>query len=400
VWDTGVGIATEELGRLFRPFVQVDSGLARHYEGSGLGLALVARLTEMHGGSVAVESEPGQGSRFTVSLPWQRNKADTLAGLTTCPWSGTKDNSSIAESYRPPDSLRRAVIIEDSPSAAQQLHRYLEAIGVDVAVLDRGEQAPDHIRTRPPDLIILDILLPDTSGWNVLATLKQDPHIAHIPVIITSVIDEQSQGHALGAVGYLVKPVSRHRLYALLQRLFPMSPVSPKHEPEHKPEHEPEREQEGTAAHVAPPPPEQATLAAEASATPTPSPPRPRILLAEDNEENSVMLADYLNTRGYQVEIAKNGSEAVESARGKAPDLILMDIQMPVMDGLEAIRRIRTEAHLARVPIIALTALAMPGDRERCLAAGADDYMSKPISLKKLASAIETYGERKPFYVE
>jgi CheY-like chemotaxis protein len=112
------------------------------------------------------------------------------------------------------------------------------------------------------------------------------------------------------------------------------------------------------------------------------------------------MLADYLNTRGYQVEIAKNGSEAVESARGKAPDLILMDIQMPVMDGLEAIRRIRTEAHLARVPIIALTALAMPGDRERCLAAGADDYMSKPISLKKLASAIETYGERKPFYVE
>jgi len=216
VWDTGVGMSEEDLGRLFQPFVQLDSGLARSYGGTGLGLALVHQLTDLHGGGVSVESEVGQGSRFTVSLPW-----------------------------RP------------------------------------GQEAD-----------------------------------------VTQMASAQAAEHQ----------------------------------------------------------PEPAVVVPEPSAV---------VLVAEDNEVNLSSLRDYLLSRGYQVVVARNGEEAIAQAREKRPDLILMDIQMPVMDGLEATRRIRADADLARVPIVALTALAMRGDREQCLAAGVDEYLSKPVSFRGLVELIE-----------
>ncbi len=218
VWDTGIGIAPEDMGRLFKPFVQLDSRLSRQHAGTGLGLVLVHRMAEMHGGGVTVESELGKGSRFTVSLPWK-------------------------------------------------------------AVEESGE-----VGAREGE-------------------------------------GEESAG--------------------------PSAPVSL-------------------------PPCTPATL-----------------LLAEDNEANIQTISDYLLVRGYQVTVARNGAEAIERAVERRPDLILMDIQMPGMDGLEAIRRIRAEVELTTVPIIALTALAMPGDRERCLAAGANEYLSKPVSLRGLVREIE-----------
>ncbi len=213
IWDTGIGIDQEHMEKLFEPFVQIDSSLARQHEGTGLGLSLVYRLTEMHGGSVTVESEPGHGSRFTVSLPSK--------------------------------------------------------------LLDAGEETAE----------------------------------------------------------------SSHRLDKAA------SPINP-------------------AATV--------------------------ILLAEDNEANIATLQTFLETQQYRLILARNGAEALERAREEAPDLILMDIQMPGMDGLEAIRHIRADPNLAHIPIIALTALAMPGDRERCLEAGANEYMSKPVGLKMLAKKIKT----------
>jgi len=214
IWDTGIGIAEEDMVRLFRPFVQLDSSLSRQYDGSGLGLALVYRLVEMHGGSVSAESEVGKGSRFTVSLPWQP--------------------------------------VEDGPQIANR---------------------------RP---------------W---------------------IADE-------------ALPPADHRISAV-------------------------------------------------------------VLLAEDNEANIDAMSTYLSARGYQVVVARDGDEAIERAREEWPDVILMDIQMPGLDGLEATRRIRADAELGMIPIIALTALAMPGDRERCLAAGANAYLSKPVSLDGLVEAIE-----------
>jgi CheY-like chemotaxis protein len=219
VWDTGIGITPEDLPRLFKPFVQVDSSLSRQHEGTGLGLALVTRLVELHGGSLSVESEPDQGSRFIVSLPWQ-------------------DTFELTQKLEPAERL------SDPPA--------------------------------------------------------------------------------------------------------PTSEVSVEH---------------------------------------------PLILLAEDNEANIQLLVEYLTDEGYRVVVARNGAEAIDRAKEERPALILMDVQMPGMDGLEATRCLRADAQLASIPIIAVTALAMPGDREQCLAAGANDYLSKPISLKKLAKTIAAHLE-------
>lgn len=366
VWDTGIGISRKDRDNLFQPFVQIDSTLSRQYEGTGLGLGLVSRLTEMHGGSIAVESEMGKGSRFIVTLPWREPTTTlSMAGATTTePEALPAATEHVQADHPQPSSevrIRRALIIEDSPSAAQQITRYLKPLGIEAVTYTNGKHAATYVRDIRPDLIILDILLPDTSGWDILTDLKAHADTKDIPVLIISVIDEQPKGKELGAAGYLVKPVSRQQFLAGLKAIFPMLNFAeiPQGNDQAAPE----------------------MIAGEV----------PRILLAEDNEDSIALLLDYLVARGYQVDVVRNGHEAVEHARAAHPALILMDIQMPGLDGLDATRRIRAMPELASVPIIALTALAMPGDRERCLEAGATDYMSKPISLKKLASMIRTY---------
>jgi signal transduction histidine kinase/CheY-like chemotaxis protein len=346
VWDTGIGMTSDELVRLFKPFVQLDNSLSRQHDGTGLGLALVARLVELHGGSISVESEVGKGSRFTVSLPWH----EALEIIQT---------PELVEPTSDISTFRQAVVIEDSSTTAEQLTRYLHELSIQVSVHPRGEGAVEKVLKNQPDLIILDILFPDLSGWEVLTQLKTDPQTKEIPVVVVSVVDERSRGLALGAAEYLVKPISRQQLRQALNKV--------------------NRQQEElqTALLVLP---ELET-----------KPQLPLILLAEDNEINVKFLADYLADKGYRVIVARNGAEALERAREERPKLILMDIQMPGMDGLEATRRIRADDELADIPIIAVTALAMSGDRERCLAAGANDYLSKPVGLRNLVSIIETY---------
>jgi CheY-like chemotaxis protein len=210
-----------------------------------------------------------------------------------------------------------------------------------------------------PDLIILDLLLPDTSGWDVLAQLKADPRTQAIPVLIISAVDDRERGLALGGAECIVKPVGRAELQGVLSALT--------------------RERGEGAGSLRP----------IANHNHTTGSPPPVVLLAEDSEANITTVYDYLGARGYQVIVARNGAEAIARAREARPAIVLMDVQMPGMDGLEATRRIRAVDDLADVPIIALTALAMPGDRERCLAAGADEYLSKPVSLRSLARLIE-----------
>jgi PAS domain S-box-containing protein len=355
IWDTGIGIAQEEIGRLFQPFVQLDSSLSRQHSGTGLGLALVRRLTELHGGGISLESKVGKGSRFTVSLP--------------CPPvdKGRKaKGEGLAEERHPFEveatgalALRRALVIEDSPTCADQLTRYLAELGVETVVHPRGEGAVEEAMKVHPDVIILDILLPAPSGWEVLAQLKAEPRTQDIPVVMVSVVDERSQGLAQGAAEYLVKPISRWQLQRALSQIVPQEVEEP--------------------------------MPLVAMADQEPETERPLILLAEDNEDNITTVSDYLLAKGYRVVVAREGAEAIQRAREERPDLILMDIQMPGMDGLEATQRLRAEAvqNGTTVPIIALTALAMPGDRERCLAAGVDEYLSKPVSLKGLVQVIE-----------
>jgi PAS domain S-box-containing protein len=340
VWDNGIGIDPMDLPRLFKPFVQLDSSLSRRYTGSGLGLALIQRLTELHLGSIQVESKPGAGSRFTVTLPWNL--------------SGQPQTSPPEVQDTLLRTIHKAVVIEDSDIAAEQICRYLQELGLTCQILPASASfTPQALAALQPDVIILDILLPHISGWQILKQLKQDPLTEAIPVIVVTVVNEPEKGLALGAAGYLQKPISRSALAQALHHA-----------------------QRARKLPVSSQPAEQSV------------PKTGLILLAEDNASNAETILDYLEVSGYRTAWAKNGLEVIESARQSPPDLILMDMQMPEMDGLEATRRIRSDAALALIPIVALTALAMPGDRERFLNAGVNDYLSKPISLKKLIEVI------------
>ncbi len=337
VQDTGIGIAPDDLERLFQPFTQLDSSLSRQHEGTGLGLVLVRRLAELHGGSVTVQSEADKGSCFTITLPYR-----------PVPSHKTK----APDKKKGTGPLRTALIIEDAESAAEQLARYMQELHVRTVIHPHGEGAALHAHDLQPDVILLDLLMPDPSGWEVLSQLKADPRTSNIPVIIISVVDERTKGLTAGAAAYLVKPVSRESLHQTLQTVVDIPG-------------------NGRALVI--------------TAPPTPI----RILLAEDNDFNIQAIDDYLQEKGYQVSIARNGREALEVARQIHPHLVLMDIQMPEMDGMEAIRQLRAIPEFATTPLIALTALAMPGDRERCLAAGANEYLSKPVQLKALVTHIQ-----------
>ena len=348
VIDTGIGIAPGDIAKLFQPFVQIDSSLSRQYNGTGLGLALVRKIAELHGGTVSVTSEVNQGSCFTLDLPYLTERALPAIATPTPP-------SSLLDIHN-----SRVLVIEDSATAAGQIARYLEEQGMESIIRSSGDQVMSDVITFQPALILLDILLPNLSGWDVLQQLKTAPETRAIPVIVVSVVDERSYGLSLGASEYLVKPISRHQLQQAIERLShnPQAPLS-------RP--------------PVVPLPDSSQPAIET----------PLILLAEDNDMNVATVSSYLTALGYRLIYAKNGQTAVELAQTQMLDLILMDIQMPDMDGLEAMQLIRSDARCANIPIVALTALAMPGDRERCLAAGANHYLSKPFKMKALKGLIQ-----------
>ncbi|MEC4817127.1 MAG: PAS domain-containing protein [Scytonema sp. PMC 1069.18] len=344
ITDTGIGIASKDISKLFQPFIQLDSSLNRQYNGTGLGLALVHRIVALHGGTVSVSSEIEQGSCFTVRIPYLSSDRSFFTQVKA-PFS----------SHQLPTENASVLIVEDSIPAADQMTRYLSEIGLQPTVYPRGEGAVEEVQRIQPAFIILDIQLPNLSGWDVLAQLKINPQTQEIPVIIISVMDEHTKGLAQGAFDYLVKPITRPQIKATLEKLqYPVHPNSP--------------------AFIV---------------TSDPSVEPPLILLAEDNQANIDTISGYLESRGYRLTLAKNGQQAINTAKAQRPDLIVMDIQMPIMDGLEAIRQIRNDPQVVGVPIIALTALAMPGDREICLAAGASEYLTKPIKLKQLVLTIQ-----------
>ncbi|MEY3868854.1 MAG: hypothetical protein RLZZ338_2745 [Cyanobacteriota bacterium] len=346
VQDTGIGIATEDIGKLFQPFVQVDSSLTRNYSGTGLGLALVRRIAELHHGSVTLESEVGKGSCFTVRLPWKRAIPHP-----------TPVNVPIASHCQYPLEHSQVLVIEDSGSAAEQITRYLSELGMQGVIYPVADRALELALQLSPCLIILDIELLSISGWDILAQFKANPQTKDIPVLIVSVVDERGMDLSQGACEYLVKPFSREEFQRALNNIWC---------------------EEKTPAIDLVLVPESVSKSSA-----------PKILIAEDNDANIDTLMAYFLYHGYQFILAKNGLEAVELAKSQKPQLILMDIQMPKMDGLTAIGKIREDPALSSVPIIALTALAMSGDREMCLAAGANEYLTKPVSGKILLNSIQ-----------
>jgi PAS domain S-box-containing protein len=334
VWDTGIGIAPEQMGTLFQPFVQIDSSLSRSYSGTGLGLSLVARLAEMHQGEVVVESEVGQGSRFTVKLPWQPARHEITA-----------------------TTVERVLLVTADAEAVLTISQALLALKIDCQVHPAAEGVMDMAMGGNPDLIILDTVLPDYPGWEVLPALQAVPATQTIPIILLCHDELLERAQSVIGVDCLKKPVSEADLTDMLARLT-----------------QPAEADIPTAA--------PATIEPGLALNP------PLILLAEDNEANIITISEYLAANGFRMRVARTGPEAVAMATRLKPDLMIMDIQLPEMDGLTAMGHIRRVAALRKRPIIALTALAMPGDRERCLAAGASEYLSKPVSLKALTAVV------------
>lgn len=214
VTDSGIGIAPEDLGQIFQPFIQVDSSLARYYTGTGLGLAIVQRIVDLHGGSIRVESEVGRGSCFTVILPWHPVSEPSHLPLP--------------ELSLPEGDVQQVLVVEDSGVAANQIKRYLAELGAASVIHPVGAGALTMALQVNPDMIVLDLLLPDCSGWEVLRELKAHPQTQSIPIIVISVVDERSRSLELGAADHLLKPLSRQTFFQALQRIYAnVQPPSP-----------------------------------------------------------------------------------------------------------------------------------------------------------------------------
>lgn len=388
VWDEGIGIKEQDLPRLFQNFVQLDTSLARAYEGTGLGLSIVSQVMKLHGGEVSVESVWGQGSKFHLDFPWLAEQQQVS--------EDTSETLALAD-------LKSVLLIEDSTIDGDRIKRYLDETDTEVIWDKRGSDALALAESQSPDVIILDLFLPESSGWDILKKLKSTRQLASIPVIVCSVLPQDERRTENDLIqGYLQKPFSRRALEATIRSISYLI-QDMKQDPIML-----DKETESLSTQLSPLPRKALVISANEhhpqsnsqinevapsmksdqldpkSATSTTS-----ILIVDDNLSNIQLVSDYLGRKGYQILTAEDGYQAVQAARAHRPQLILMDIQMPHMDGIEATKHIKDDPNVAMIPIFALTALAMPGDRERCISAGMDEYFTKPVSLRALYKKIK-----------
>jgi two-component system sensor histidine kinase/response regulator len=358
VIDTGIGIAAASYDRLFVSFSQADTSTTRRYGGTGLGLALVKRLVDLMGGEVGVESEVGRGSTFWFSVR-----------LALQP--------EVAPAQAPPASLRglRALVVDDNATNCLVLGQQLTGWGMRPDLAQDPMHALELMRAAAAagqhyGVAIIDMNMPGTDGLGLAEARKADPAIAGLPVILLSSAGTAGAARRAeaGIEVSLMKPVRQSDLYgALLQALAATSP-------------------------------KRAVADPEVPASPDRSGRRGRVLVVEDNEINQMVAVGTITRLGYATDVAANGREAVEAVSRLRYAAVLMDCQMPEMDGFEATREIRRrEGGDARVPIIAMTASATDADRQRCLAAGMDDYLAKPVRTESVEAALERWtGEATP----
>jgi len=299
VEDSGVGIAEAHLPKLFEPFMQVDTSVARRQGGTGLGLSLVQRLAELHGGTVGVASSPGTGSRFCVWLPWRAPAPAVREGVTAP--EGTAASA---------PAIPLALVIEDDDRMAELIAAQLRAEGFQVMRAATAEEGLVRAAKRCPQLITLDIFLPAMDGWDFMRRLRADPKLAATPVVIITVSEDLARGLALGARRVLQKPFAREELVAALAGLVDARP-------------------DGKLACV---------------------------LVVDDNVQAVELVAAALEAKGYRVLRAYGGAEAIEVARRARPDLVILDLMMPEVSGFEVARALRDSEQTARIPILVLTA--------------------------------------------
>jgi len=358
VSDTGIGMSAEQVSGLFRSFTQADASTTRKYGGTGLGLAISRQLVELMGGSISVESTPGVGSvfRFTVELQVADHQPRRHGGFGEL-------------------QGKRTLVVDDSDSAREVLAGMLRGKGCVVATVESGEAALTELaqaadRGEPFELVLMDWRMPGMDGIEAARRIKASRSLAPTPAIlmVTAFGREQVMNRAseAGLDGFLIKPVSESLLYESVAELF------------------------GRGAHIAP---------TRSRTTTSGLPPEQRgcrVLLVEDNVINRELATELLIDFGLDVSTADNGAEGLRRIASETFDLVLMDIQMPEMDGLTATRLLRQQPALADLPVIAMTAHAMSGDREKSLAAGMNDHVTKPIDPRKLLDTLRQWLPRDP----
>ncbi|MBD1822786.1 response regulator [Cyanobacteria bacterium FACHB-DQ100] len=294
--DTGIGMTAEQISHLFEAFTQADTSTTRKYGGTGLGLAISRRFCQMMGGDITVESEIGKGSTFTVRLPLQ--VSPSLSETSPTPHSPT-----------PNPNAAKILIIDDDPSAQELIHRALAKEGFQVLTASSGEQGIAMAIEHRPAAITLDILMPKTDGWSVLKALKANPQLADIPVVILTIVDQKNLGFALGASDYLTKPIDYKRLNQVLKKYLTTQ--------------------------------------------------QERILIVEDDDATRELFKRTLEREGWNAITARNGKLALLEVAAQQPDLILLDLMMPEMDGFQFITELHRVEAWRSIPIVVVTATTL-----------------------------------------
>ncbi len=345
VKDTGIGIAPEQQSRIFESFTQADGSVTRKYGGTGLGLTISRQLAELMGGQIGVQSEPGKGSTFWVELPLKKATSSHIDATDA-------DISSL-----------RVLVVDDNATNRRILRLHLQSWGCTVDEAPSGYEALQRLTAVAPgsyDVVVLDYQMPDEHGLDVARRIRDAKLCEGCKIILLSSVRTASDKQSDVVDVWLTKPVRRSQLYNALCAVSDIEETS-------APAPAPELERRSTGV---------------------------RVLLVEDNDINRKLALRMLQRLGCSVETASNGREAVELTASRVYDIVFMDIQMPEMDGIDATHAIRERERTSqkRLPIVAMTAHAMEGDRERCLAAGMDDYLSKPVKIEQLARMVEKWS--------
>uniref|UniRef100_UPI0035635E6D hybrid sensor histidine kinase/response regulator n=1 Tax=Stieleria sp. TaxID=2795976 RepID=UPI0035635E6D len=345
VRDTGVGIPEDRCGAIFEEFEQADTSVTRRFGGTGLGLAISSRLVGLMGGAISVDSEVGQGSKFTFNIHLRQAPNGTEAYATTglVYVGGSK-----------------VLVVDDNMTNRRILQEMLGNWGMVPVLADSGESALELLREadqrdEPCKLVISDVHMPEMSGYDFIEQVRRDPHVSDTPIIVLTSGGREGEDalrDRLDISERLMKPVKQSELFDAIVRTLGVTA------PEDTPDYDFSEPIHESIDHL-------------------------KVLLTEDNAINQKLAIGVLTRFGHQVTVANNGAEAVEAFQNDQFDVVLMDVQMPVMDGFaatEAIREIESKSG-GHIPIIAMTAHAMKGDREKCLEVGMDEYVAKPIRI-------------------
>jgi PAS domain S-box-containing protein len=345
VRDTGIGIPAERMHRLFDSFSQVDASMTRRYGGTGLGLAISMRLAELMGGTLWLESEEQKGSTFHFEI---------VARETDAPEPPSRPEA------EPPIAGKRLLVVDDNATNREILKRLAESWGMRVEAIERPTEALDLVRSGVPfDVAVLDMQMPEMDGLELAREIRRSRDETALPLLLLTSVGHLAEARdASEFSAQLTKPVKSSQLYDALVKVLAAGPA-------------PGSGRGGDG---------------DGKSSPAVA---LRLLVAEDNEVNRQLAVALLGKLGYEADLVENGLEALDALERRTYDVVLMDVQMPELDGLEATRRIHQRFGSAGRPrIIAMTANAMEGDREECLAAGMDDYLSKPIRRDELAHAL------------